>query len=506
MTLLMLTSSILLPTLVGFLFVTYFSKSDVRQTFFEKLFLGYGIGMGIITSEMFILGLLGLKLSLSFVAAIQIAIIILFCYMMFRSEVSFFTAIGLGRQEVIARKGRDEAISKACPERSERNEVLRYAQNDILGGFSGEKKTKLKLAFIFLLAGWILAKSLFVIYESSIWPIVDWDSLTTWSSSAKFFFYERGLALDPADENFFGRGYRDSFLSYPLHVPLMQVWFSLCLGEPHEIYMKIWNSFYFLSIIGLLFFSIKRESSLLIALLSAFFLSSVPLLIYHAISAYAELPLSYYSLAATICFWRYLNTIKEGYTSGSNDMLVLMGTFMVFGIWTKIEGLFFAIAFTIALSLFLFFKERLFKRFLLYLIPIVIMMGIWFIFLFIENIGLGYSKKMLTASFHFEVLPVIWNQIIFSGNFNIIFVLLSIMFFIGFRIILRSNLKYLFVALLSVMVMFLFVYIKTEYYKWVINLTAVNRNILTFIPMMYYISALTAIKVLKLEGSRRGKG
>jgi hypothetical protein len=86
----------------------------------------------------------------------------------------------------------------------------------------------------------------------------------------------------------------------------------------------------------------------------------------------------------------------------------------------------------------------------------------------------------------------------FSANFNIIFGFLFIIFIIGFKIILQSNLKYLFVALLSVMALFLFVYIKTEYYQWVMNLSAVNRNILTFIPMMYYVSALTAIKVLKI--------
>lgn len=30
------------------------------------------------------------------------------------------------------------------------------------------------------------------------------------------------------------------------------------------------------------------------------------------------------------------------------------------------------------------------------------------------------------------------------------------------------------------------------------ELTAVNRNIMTFVPMLYYLSTLTAIKVLKI--------
>jgi hypothetical protein len=63
----------------------------------------------------------------------------------------------------------------------------------------------------------------------------------------------------------------------------------------------------------------------------------------------------------------------------------------------------------------------------------------------------------------------------------------------------RSDLGYLYAALFSVMVMFLVLYLGTETYRWVLNLTAVNRNILTFIPMMYYVAALTASKLLQGE-------
>jgi hypothetical protein len=51
------------------------------------------------------------------------------------------------------------------------------------------------------------------------------------------------------------------------------------------------------------------------------------------------------------------------------------------------------------------------------------------------------------------------------------------------------------------MAMFLALYLGTESYRWVMNLTAVNRNILTFIPMMFYLAALTAHRLLQREAA-----
>jgi hypothetical protein len=76
---------------------------------------------------------------------------------------------------------------------------------------------------------------------------------------------------------------------------------------------------------------------------------------------------------------------------------------------------------------------------------------------------------------------------------------LFLLIIVGYRKILKSDLAYLYATLLSIMAMFLVVYLGTESYRWVMNLTAVNRNILTFIPMMYYVAALTAGGLLEGE-------
>ena len=74
-------------------------------------------------------------------------------------------------------------------------------------GGSPATATRLHRVVFMILTAWILAKVLFVLYEGFFLPENTSDSWEHWSSGAKFFYYEKGLALDPANEHFFGAGY-----------------------------------------------------------------------------------------------------------------------------------------------------------------------------------------------------------------------------------------------------------------------------------------------------------
>jgi 4-amino-4-deoxy-L-arabinose transferase-like glycosyltransferase len=363
------------------------------------------------------------------------------------------------------------------------------------------KATHLKRIVILLLIAWILAKVLFVVYEGFFLPEHTSDSWEHWSSGAKFIFYEKGLALDPGNEYFFGAGYLKG-QRYPLNVPLMQVWISLCIGEAHEVYMKVWNALFFLCMVGLLFFALRRKTTLMTAVLAAFFLSAVPLLTYHALTAYADLPLGFYALGAMVCFWNAIEAQKSGRGGHARGLLVLMGAFTALCVWTKMEGLFFAAAFSASLALYCYVKKISFKQVTAFLAPLVLITVPWYVFLFSIGVPVSYGKGELlgatiTKGIHFQVVPVIAEQVLFSANFNLIFLFLLLLILVGYRRIMESGLGYLYTALFSVMVIFLVLYLGTETYRWVMNLTAVNRNILTFIPMMYYVAALTASTLLE---------
>jgi hypothetical protein len=470
MTIMMLAYALALPAVSGFLFVTWCTRSDLEQSFFERLFLGFGIGIGMTTFEMFLLGLLRQPLNMVAISSVQIATAILLGYLLYRT--------GTPWRRIFSKEADGPGGSPAAVPPTHRVAVI-------------------------ILTAWILAKVLFALYEGFFLPENTSDSWEHWSSGAKFIFYEKGLALDPGNEHFFGAGYL-KVQRYPLNVPLMQVWVSLCVGEVHEVYMKAWNALLFIGMVGLLFFAVRRKTTLMTALLAAFFLSAVPLLTYHALIAYADLPLSAYALGTMVCFWNTIGALESGRVGYARGLLVLMGTCAALCVWTKMEGLFFAAAFSASLALYYLVKKISFKQVMAYLAPIVLVSVPWYVFLMSIDVPVVYGKGELpgatiTQGIHFQVLPVIAEQILFSANFNLIFLFLFLLIIVGYRKILRSDLGYLYAALLSVMAMYLVMYLGTDMYRWVMKLTAVNRNILTFIPMMYYVAALTASTLLQGE-------
>jgi hypothetical protein len=462
-----LVYAIALPAATGFLFVSYFISSDSKQSMFEKLFLGFGLGAGILTFEMFIAGWMNIELSLPLFSAIQLFTMMCLAVLLFTSGQSLKQLIGIR----VHRENPNSILNMPLP--------------------------LLLLALLF--TSWTLLKLFFVIDEGSRWPVSAWDSLENWSSSAKYFFYAKGLTLDQSSEHFFGSGYR-TFLNYPLHIPLLQVWFSLCLGHVHEVLMKYWNVVYFISVVGVVFFATRRESFLLVALLTAFFLSSVPLLTFHAIEAYADLPLSYYALGAAVCFRRCMNTCEDP-ADDTYGSFVLMGAFAAFCLWTKLEGGLFCLAFSVTLFLYLLTRKSSFKRFarrfVAYSIPLGIVVIPWFAFLSSYHITGRGPEHFLTSGLHVEVIPIIMNRIVYSANFNIIFIFFPLIIFLGRNAILQSDLQYFLFPILTILLMYLFIYLTTEDFKFVITLTAVNRNLLTVIPMMYYASGLIVAQLDK---------
>jgi hypothetical protein len=115
------------------------------------------------------------------------------------------------------------------------------------------------------------------------------------------------------------------------------------------------------------------------------------------------------------------------------------------------------------------------------------------------EVSYGEEKAMEQAvaqGFHLEVLPVIAKEVVLSANFNLIFPFFFLLCLLGARAISRSDLRYLLAPVFFAFALFLFLYMGTGNYIWVTKLTAINRNMLTFLPVMYYVTTLTAVQLL----------
>jgi hypothetical protein len=465
-----------IPTLVGFLFAAWFLSEDREFGFFHKLFFGYGLGLGFLSYSMFILGVFGPPYTIFTITSVQVLFSIILVYLIYR---------GVGIKEAVFREG------------------LWTAGYEAVKGLGGWK-----LYLSAFLAAWLFLKIGIVLYECMVRPMFAWDTWTNWSAGAKLFFFEKGLILDQTDEYFFGTGYR-AFLGHPLHTPLLQVWISLWQGEFHDAYVKAWSAFYFTSLLGIFFLAVKREAGWFYGLVSVFFLSSMPLLTYHGIEGYADLPLAFYGLASALCLWKYLG-------SGKNRYISLCGIFIAFACFTKNEGLLFFLAIVMALCLFIVVeKKRALPIFGYFLLPFIVFAGPWFLFKFINGLGFGHSGAA-SAMVWFsdptfgqetprgvrpEIFSVAFKELFFKANFNLIIPFWLFVSVAGVKTIMRTNIKYLFVVILAVMAMFIFLYFTLEVTA-VTELTGFNRNTLTYVPIIFFASALLAGRIWP----HRGKG
>lgn len=463
-----------LPSICGYSLVGLAERDKGGLHPVERLCLGYAAGLGLLTMEMFLLGFAEVQYSAVTVSAPLVILSLLF----------------LAANRLCSRRG-----SFSRPE-NYKTEARECSGPD---SYLGHPVVKVLCAIV---VAWICWKVAFVLYEGFVRPVASQDSWWNWSSGAKFFFYERGLLLDPASEFFFGRGYR-LFLGYPLLNPLAQVWVSLLLGTFHESLAKAWVPFCYLSILGVFFFAVKREAGKVIALAALFLLSSAPLISYHSIDAYSDLPLATFVFFGGVLLFRYMETKKPGYAA-------LAGLFFSMGVFAKSEGIVFLFASSVSIIIFdLVVKRGGLRGVVSFAIPAAVYIAPWMIFKAYYGIGFGHghgtgvgaedeaSGIIWSEEVHYEVIAPFFKELLFTVNHALIFPFLVLLTVIGLRTVFRTNIKYIYLIIVLKICTLLFVYTNTHDYVYILNRMSVNRNAIAFLPLTFFITALLASRLLR---------
>lgn len=471
--------SIIVPSITGFLTVSWILGKDSRVGVVERIFLGYGTGLGLLTYEIFLLGSFGVTFSLLPITAGQAFISLVMLFLIYRRGATIKDALLSGGEFRLFRQG--------------------------------PRPVGLVLVIALVILAWILLKVSFVLHEGALRPLFSWDTWSNWSAGAKFFFFQKGFVLDRVNEHFFADGYRP-FLGHPLHTTLLQLWVSLSLGEFHEIYAKLWSGFYFISVLAIFFYSIKEETNWFYALLMTFFLSTVPLLTFHGTGGYSDLPLGYYALASVLCFFRFMK-------NGERGMLIMSSVLLAMGVLTKNEGFFFLIAVATALCLFIALERtRPPVDLMWFIIPFLVIAGPWLIFKMSYGLGFGHTgadsslvwlsdPKFSAAAergLHWEIFPRVIRGVLLTPNFNLVFLFWAVFSFLGARVIIGSNIKYLYVIIVAVIGQFLFIYLTLEITA-VTESSGMYRNMLTYAPIILFTSALVLYRLWPTPGSGAGE-
>jgi len=452
---LVLVIAIGLPTALGYLAVSLLLGDDRETGMLERLCMAWPLGMGLVTIQMFLLGLLRVPLTLGPIAALPAL----------EAAGLFWWA---RRRRVPLAPGIASGLWRDCTDRG-----VPWARR----------------AVITLLVLWAAVKLASVFLETSLRPIWAWDTWANWSVGAKLFYHAKSLLLDAPAGDFFGVGAVSRFGSYPLHNPLMQVWISLWIGSFDEVLVKLTSPLTLSCLSVSLYLFMARETGRLAALgLLVIFLGS-PLLSYHGTELYSDLPLSAalaFSLAA------FVHALR-----GRERYWPVAGLFAAIAIWTKDESLFFVLPLLLSAAVHIrgegAGRPGRAVRFASLLVPFAVIVP-WYAFKFSHTFGLGADVVSQKFVFHPEIVGNVLANLLSLDSFNVLILFLPLLLLAAGR----PDRPFLHAAfpVVCYLLFFTFVYAFTAfYYQHFSTGTVFFRNLLTAYPSLCLLDALLVKRV-----------
>ena len=337
-----------------------------------------------------------------------------------------------------------------------------------------------KNLIIWTLAFVIAVNSIFIIFNILSRPTIAFDSVAMWSFKAKTLFYEGVPSFENDDILYLGGG---GHINYPWHIPLSLHWLNLHLGEFNDLEVNIIFLFYYMASAGAIFFFLKPRAGIFSALLLSFFMSSMPLLFYHAHNSYADLPLSFYYLMSFIFMYKWLEGKK-------NANLILSGLFMAGALWTKNTGILLLISF---LPMLIVGSTKKLRDILVYFSSLILPLIPWIGFNYIFNLGINDVQSGL--GFHFEAIKNILGMMFIGNNWNIWAYFLILLLILNINKIIQDKkilLSWTTLAISSLLI--LSIHIFTEGYVFALNNQASSRNFMPIIMVSIVIAGLTIAK------------
>lgn len=339
----------------------------------------------------------------------------------------------------------------------------------------------------------------FVVLESTLRPVMQFDALANWAWKAKVLFYSPHEFFNSESELFLGGG--SAHPNYPFFLPMIMAGIYYLFGNVNDVLVGLLFALQFVILIGFIYVSLrfftlssfKAQSprrGRTHALMFTAVLSTIPLLSYHGFSSYADLPLTLYFTIAVIFLFKYMHAVRP-----RTSYLVIAGIFAGLATLIKNEGLMFAAILCIVFILYLLgssrHKERAFttiKRFMFFIVPFLILFLPWFIF---KNIfGLGYSNVPGTffTGFHPEVIIAFIQQVFLSNSFHIWPGIFLLILLIHFHKLIRAPYAHLFLIIIGVIGVYFIIYIFTPSYEFALDGTIIGRNMLTIIPVSIFLA------------------
>jgi 4-amino-4-deoxy-L-arabinose transferase-like glycosyltransferase len=455
--------TILLPFLLGYgIVVIIGGKKSILETFA----LAWGIGIGLLGIFMFMLSLLGLSLNL---IIIGIPLLLL--------TIALLLFALIKKIPIIDMKSFKELFLK------------------IFGSRKGLNRWKIvhEKALILLLGSTIF----YVFFDALVKPIINYDDLWRQGCIAKIIFVT-GKVITEQTLQLAG--------PHPFLNPLSQAWIYFGIGTWNDALGKIVFALCFVSFLLIFYSNLRKDFSRIHSLLFTYLLTSFPLIIYHAGTAYSDFMQTFYYSAGAIYLFQWMKRKDR-------SLLYFSAILLGIGNFVKQSGIPLWVIAIFVLFVYIFNEER---RGLMtggiFLLISGIVSAPWLFyqnsFLMRQFSGIGakiagiFGKAAVTgmeASVSPTLpygLPTFSNILYHLGrrvftyaDWQILWFVLLVAILVHWKKIWDTKLKYLLLVIILDAAMVFYAFSDPNTYQFLVDATLVDRLIMYQVPVVLFFIA-----------------
>jgi len=318
----------------------------------------------------------------------------------------------------------------------------------------------------------VAAQSAYVVRHAILRPVHGWDAWKIWSFRAKVLFVEGGFTPDFFSHDWAG------FPGYPLGIPFVEAYIARAIGYWHGPAIKIFFPVCFALLLLFVFRLLRETAGPVAARIGLLLLLSAPLLVHHGTVAYMDLPLAAFLVASVFFLVRWEKR-------GGNGTLLLAAMHAGFLVQIKNEGLAFYLLLTLLFVLrarsggsFRGDLVRWFAASLPFALP-------WLLFKYGTGVPesphhtFAFAGSSVALARLAEILRLALTSMTRTGSWGIAWFTLLFLLVPGRRK--GSSLPAL--VLGGGALLFLASYLLTGSYVFIVNGTALGRNLLVLLPL-----------------------
>jgi len=341
--------------------------------------------------------------------------------------------------------------------------------------------------FYFLLA-LIILKLLFVSYNATLKPMIDPDIIKCYALAAKHTFLNEAPL------------YASNKPPLPF---LIESWPVICWGQWYDNLLPLFYPLMYLSLLIIFYCSLKRYLSALRSIFFTFLLASIPLLLFHAGTAYTDFPMAFYYSISTFYLFQFAKELKISKERACSFLLVSL-LLLGISVWVKKSASLYYAGINLLILVSLLFSQR--NQFNKKDWQQIIFAS--FIFLIAVSPWLAYHKFVNFDTFYGQALPAFAQT--FNNPFSKFLVIIIAMFRnmfwesnwqltwpLFFALLIsypKKSISYpnvILVAIIMIQLAAIFmVFAYTELFRFVFDDTLLNRLMLHSIPVVLYACAI----------------